>query len=89
MGSKEARYGRDDEHMEDLQSASLMPNKECHQCSSAAKSSLPRHLFKTIVLVALAYICILETNTRLAVQSHETYIHPADDLPYCKHTVVF
>jgi hypothetical protein len=89
MGVRKSTVGHANEHSEDLESASLIPNKECHKCSSAARSDRSRHLFKTVVLVALAYICFLETSTRLVMQSHETHIHLAGALPYCKQTLVY
>ncbi|KAL5385924.1 hypothetical protein DPSP01_004360 [Paraphaeosphaeria sporulosa] len=89
MGIKRSTEDQDVEHMEDLESASLIPNKDCHKCSSAAKGSRTRHVFKTIVLIALAYICFLETNTRLAVQSRETHIHLASGIPYSNDVVQY
>jgi hypothetical protein len=88
MGVRTSPVSHAPEHLEDPESASLIPNKDCYECSFAANSNRFRYLFKTTVLIALAYICFLETNTRLAVQSHESHIYLAGALPYCKHTVL-
>lgn len=76
--------GQKPKHVEDPESVSLLSDKGCHRCATAANSSRTRHVFKTIVLIALAYICFLETNTRLAVKNHETHVHLTGEIPYCK-----
>jgi len=86
MVVRKSTEGQNIEHVEDLESAALLPNKECRKCSSVAETDHTRHVFRTIVFIALAYICFLETNTRLAVQNHETHVPIADRLPYCKQT---
>ncbi|KAF2106023.1 hypothetical protein BDV96DRAFT_607804 [Lophiotrema nucula] len=58
------------ENLDENESASLLSDKDY----GPAKRKRTRHLFKTVVLIALAYICFLETNIRLAVQ-HEKYVH--------------
>ncbi|KAJ4292408.1 hypothetical protein N0V90_009070 [Kalmusia sp. IMI 367209] len=67
-------------HADDLESAALLPDKECDRCAST-KRNRTRHLFKTVVLIALGYICFVETNIRLAVK-HETHSHPSSEIPY-------
>lgn len=84
MGFERTTDERDVEYMEILESASLTPHQECHRCSSTRTRSRTRHVFKTIVLLALAYICFLETNIRLAVQRNDAHFHPTGDVPYCK-----
>ena len=62
--------------------------EECRRCAANSTSNRTRHLFKTIVLVALAYICFIETNTRLAVQNYKTHFSFPGAIPYCKSYLI-
>lgn len=88
MAAHESTKNREPEHIEHPESTLLLPIEECHRCVKNSASNRTPHVFKTIVLVALAYICFLETNTRLAVQNPEKQIYLSEKIPYCRSTLV-
>lgn len=63
----------------DQENVSLLNNKE-KSPKTETRPSYP--LFKTAVLIALSYVCFLET-VRFAIDG-EKQAHPHHDLPYCK-----
>ena len=88
MAAHESTKNREPEHVENLESTLLLPSEECHRCVTHSTSNQTRHVFKTIILVALAYICFMETNTRLAVQNPEKQIYLSEKVPYCRFSLV-
>lgn len=88
MASSKTIENHDIEQLEGFESAALLAHKKCHRCSSNMRTGRNRGIFKTIVLIALAYICFLETSTRLIVQDPAKHVYRSGKVPYCKQILV-